>query len=91
MVKSGLNTANIQEGLTEIIVLLMQSTRTDGEVYGARVFLCVQGRERETADFAVMLRDRWWTKMDLLSVLFSFSPIALCPFSCHGRRSRFVV
>ena len=61
MAKSGFNTANIQEGLTEIIVLLMQSMRTDGEVYGASVFSCVQEREWETANFAVMLRDRWWT------------------------------
>lgn len=49
------------EGFTEIIVLSMQSMKTDGEFYDMTLCMCVcvcaQEQARETADFAVILKD----------------------------------
>lgn len=51
-----------QESFVDIIVLSMQSMKTDGEFYGMTlcicVFVCVQGQARETADLAEILKDR---------------------------------
>ena len=82
----GLNTANIQGGLTEIIILLMQSMRTDGEVYGVCVFLCAGARAWNSRLCSNVQRQAvQWTKMDLPSVLLSF------PLSSHCFMSFFLV
>lgn len=47
------------EGFTEIIVLSMQSMKTDGEFYDMTLCMCafVCEQARKTADFAVILKD----------------------------------
>lgn len=88
-----------QESFEDIIVLLMQSMKTDGEFYGMTLGMCVclcvcAQREGETADFAEILKDRKQNgpkkKKQTLSFFPSFFPSSIIFLLCVIREKESV-